>query len=348
MRQKIIVSVFTVLVLFSTTISAYAYRDVSSKHWAYPAITEVTDLNLMKGKQDDLFKPQQKITKLEAAIALARATKKPAEMTSHEFVDVAKNSVGYEEIKRLTSLNIIPKTTYFNGNTLMTKRDLALWVAPAFDIEIDQKHASKFTDVKVGDSAYDTIHDLVDLYIMKGATNQMFLPHATISRAQFATLLQRGLQFKEREANYEIIYDYVNKRYIDTTNFHVEKMEEVVTLTNEERVKKELPPLIYDPKLSQIALIKAQDMITKGYFDHKSPTYGQPWDQAYLFGYRFNGYGENIARYFTTPEQTVLGWMKSEGHRANILKRKYTRVGVGIWQDYNGHYYWVQHFAGEK
>lgn len=39
--------------------------------------------------------------------------------------------------------------------------------------------------------------------------------------------------------------------------------------------------------------------------------------------------GENLARGNVTPRQVVNAWMRSPEHRANILKRRYTHIGVG-------------------
>ncbi|MGH3480864.1 MAG: CAP domain-containing protein [Nocardioidaceae bacterium] len=44
---------------------------------------------------------------------------------------------------------------------------------------------------------------------------------------------------------------------------------------------------------------------------------------------RVNVAGENLARGNVTPRQVVNAWMRSSEHRANILKRRYTHIGVG-------------------
>lgn len=35
-------------------------------------------------------------------------------------------------------------------------------------------------------------------------------------------------------------------------------------------------------------------------------------------------------------EQVMNGWMNSDGHRANILNKNFTSMGVGYYQDENG------------
>ncbi len=58
-------------------------------------------------------------------------------------------------------------------------------------------------------------------------------------------------------------------------------------------------------------------------------------------------WGENIAAGNSTAAATVEQWMDSPGHRANILNRNYTHMGVGNRKTDSGYrYYWVQMFIG--
>ncbi|WP_051359368.1 CAP domain-containing protein [Paucisalibacillus globulus] len=86
---------------------------------------------------------------------------------------------------------------------------------------------------------------------------------------------------------------------------------EVIRLTNIERVNNGLPELKMDSKLSEVAWYKSRDMVDLGYFDHQSPTYGSPFDMMSQFGVSYTAAGENIAYGYATPE--VVG--KSHGDR---------------------------------
>jgi hypothetical protein len=57
------------------------------------------------------------------------------------------------------------------------------------------------------------------------------------------------------------------------------------------------------------------------------------------------GWGENIAAGYATPEQVVSGWMASPGHRANILHASMTHMGLGMATGGSYRYYWCQTFA---
>ncbi|TVX88406.1 serine protease [Paenibacillus agilis] len=118
-------------------------------------------------------------------------------------------------------------------------------------------------------------------------------------------------------------------------------VQQVVELVNKERAKAGLPALKYDEKLSQVAHLKAKDMIDNNYFDHNSPTYGSPFDMMRSQGVSYNTAGENIAKGQRSAEEVMKDWMNSPGHRQNIMKDGYTKIGVGY---YNGA--WVQMFIG--
>jgi uncharacterized protein YkwD len=53
---------------------------------------------------------------------------------------------------------------------------------------------------------------------------------------------------------------------------------------------------------------------------------------------------ENIAMGQTTSWQAIRDWMNSSGHRANILSRRYTRVGVAGYLAPDGTAYWCLQF----
>lgn len=120
--------------------------------------------------------------------------------------------------------------------------------------------------------------------------------------------------------------------------------QQVISLTNAERQKAGLKPLKENWELSRVARFKSQDMRDKNYFDHTSPTYGSPFTMIKNFGLSYKTAGENIAAGQTTPQEVVDAWMKSPGHRANILNDTYTEIGVGYAKGGSYNHYWTQQF----
>ncbi len=117
----------------------------------------------------------------------------------------------------------------------------------------------------------------------------------------------------------------------------------VLQQTNSYRAKNGLGGLSLDSELCAVAQAKADDMAAKGYFSHTSPTYGSPSQMLKSFGVSYRYMGENIAKGYSTAASVVDAWMTSEGHKANILGKSFTRLGVGYCAKGN---IWVQIFVG--
>lgn len=144
--------------------------------------------------------------------------------------------------------------------------------------------------------------------------------------------------------NYDLIYpgQIIN---IPTVSQSVADLEsQVVKLVNEIRVENGLRPLTADWQLTRVARYKSQDMSDLGYFSHTSPTYGSPFNMMKSFGISYRTAGENIAKGYKTAEAVVDAWMKSPGHRANILNSTYTHIGVGYVKNGN---LWTQMFISK-
>ena len=120
--------------------------------------------------------------------------------------------------------------------------------------------------------------------------------------------------------------------------------KEVIRLVNEIRAQNGLGTLKEDWQLSRVAQYKSQDMKDNGYFSHTSPTYGSPFDMMKSFGISYKSAAENIAKGQSTPQQVVNAWMNSQGHRANILNKNYTHIGVGYVKSGN---IWTQMFISK-
>ena len=119
---------------------------------------------------------------------------------------------------------------------------------------------------------------------------------------------------------------------------------QVVRLVNQERAKYGLRALTHNWELSRVARYKSMDMRDRGYFSHTSPTYGSPFTMIKNFGIHYSAAGENIAQGQATPQAVVQAWMNSPGHRANILSKNFTEIGVGYAAGGSGRHYWTQMF----
>ena len=121
--------------------------------------------------------------------------------------------------------------------------------------------------------------------------------------------------------------------------------ETLIALVNEDRARYGLSALAVDPALCEVARIKAQDMLTNGYFAHTSPTYGNIRKMLTTFGVPYRGASENIARSRSVYHAEAAFLSSSTGHRQTLLGSQWTRVGVGVAVTRAGFVYVSQVFA---
>jgi len=107
---------------------------------------------------------------------------------------------------------------------------------------------------------------------------------------------------------------------------------EMLGYINAERKANGLPPLTLTKALCDGAYLKSKDMADNNYFSHTSPKYGSPFDMMKSLGISFSTAGENIAM-----NSSVKGahdaFMNSSGHRANILNKSFSKLGLGFYQE---------------
>jgi len=103
----------------------------------------------------------------------------------------------------------------------------------------------------------------------------------------------------------------------------------MLDLVNQERESRGLKPLAADPELTEVARRHSADMFARGYFAHDTPEGITPFDRMREANVRFATAGENLALAPTIPV-AHNGLMNSPGHRANILRPEFGRVGIGI------------------
>ena len=105
--------------------------------------------------------------------------------------------------------------------------------------------------------------------------------------------------------------------------------QQVFALVNQERANNGLTALTWDSSMASYSDRRAMEITTD--FSHNSA------------GGKMN-VGENIAKGAISPDMVMDGWMRSDGHRANILNANYTKISVSCYYD-GSTYYWVQNFA---
>lgn len=103
---------------------------------------------------------------------------------------------------------------------------------------------------------------------------------------------------------------------------------DVVRLTNDFRVSNDLPALRVSPLLESIAATHGADMRHHGFFSHQGTDGTSVADRALRQGYDYCLIAENIAMGQRSAKRVTKDWIKSQGHRRNMLDIGATEIGV--------------------
>jgi uncharacterized protein YkwD len=103
----------------------------------------------------------------------------------------------------------------------------------------------------------------------------------------------------------------------------------MLEMVNAERTSQGLRSLKADPELAEVARAHSRDMFARGYFSHVTPEGARAADRVRKAGVSYLLVGENLA---LAQNLAVAhrGLMDSPGHRANLLRPQFGRVGIGV------------------
>ncbi len=138
--------------------------------------------------------------------------------------------------------------------------------------------------------------------------------------------------------------------------------QEFIEKVNAERTERGLNALTVDSLLVHTARAHSREMCARDYFDHHSPTPGltTPMDR-YLKGLHDAGgstpesllIGENI--YYCSVFNDIYNvdyghraLMNSPGHRANILEKRFTKIGLGVFRNARGEFWVTEMFSRDS
>lgn len=156
-------------------------------------------------------------------------------------------------------------------------------------------------------------------------------PHVEWAEEKFAPVFDKAVNESMNkltiapgsEAHVELGFTYGDPRIREDLE------AEMLVLINEERAKAGLRPLKADAEMREVARAHSVDMFAKGYFSHVNKEGESPFDRIREARVKYITAGENLAL-AQTLRIAHRGLMNSPGHRANILRSSFGRVGIGI------------------
>jgi uncharacterized protein YkwD len=131
--------------------------------------------------------------------------------------------------------------------------------------------------------------------------------------------------------------------------------EAVLSSVNAARARAGCQPLRLNARLTAAATSHAKAMAEQNFFGHAGKDGSKFSSRIKKQGYSYRAAAENIAAGQRTAGQAVQGWLKSAGHRRNLLDCRMKETGIAVVYQADDRpirgnsaplrYYWVQVFA---
>ena len=203
--NKLISSFLVVCILFSlfpTSSFAANFKDVKNYN---EEIDFLVNREVIKGYEDNTFRPKQGLTRMQAVTMILR-DKKITDLTAENpnFIDMSVDSKGYSEVAKAVEMGIISGKTakdgskFFDPNGTLTRAQMAKILVIAYQLSINK--SKTFNDVLSADGAKDYISTLAFMQITTGYTDGTFGPNKVVSREHFAVFMSRLLNESFRPA----------------------------------------------------------------------------------------------------------------------------------------------------
>ncbi|NDI35683.1 S-layer homology domain-containing protein [Chengkuizengella sediminis] len=229
--RKSLVVLLTLTMIFSMFSSVFAAgsSDIDG-HWAEKQLKQWIDNGLLNGYGEGVYKPNQTLTRSEAAAFVNRAFEHE-ETTEVNFPDVESSDWFYNDVSKALAAGFM--TGYEDGtfkpDQNITRQELAVMIFRLLDLEVKPEAVDSFDDAaSIGEWAKGEIGALVDLGIVSGYNNKI-QPEGLTTRAEAIVMIQRATEYLY---TYSEAGTYGPEEGIDTILSNVTVTASGVTLQN--------------------------------------------------------------------------------------------------------------------
>ena len=206
-----------------TSIPTFSDLDLTTEQGQ--AMQKLVELGVIEGYPDGMAKPNETITREQAAKILTLLTRKNPDFDfeTSPFKDVSNSSWAYNfilfsydygYIQGTPELNFLPSNTLTRGQMAVILNNFFYYEAPIIAVEFD--------DVLPTDYYYDAVSNLIAHGITKGTSTTQFSPNAGVTRGQLAVFFDRsGLLDELLELQKGIPWDDIPSEWTDGDHYDI-------------------------------------------------------------------------------------------------------------------------------
>jgi hypothetical protein len=199
MKKYYFTIVGAIILLFSlgsanTSATQVAYKDINSKFWAYDHINHLSQNYIIGGYPDGTFKPNNPLTRGQAAKMLVKALKLPtSNRPAPTFKDLSNRHDAYTAIAAIADEGLMGGTNgFFRPDETLTRAQMAAILTKSFKLKEGSSYKI-FKDVSKNHWANEKIHLISSNRITGGYSDDTFRPSNPTTRAQFSVFLAVAL-----------------------------------------------------------------------------------------------------------------------------------------------------------
>ncbi|WP_438348410.1 S-layer homology domain-containing protein [Paenibacillus sp. FA6] len=172
-------------------------------HWAESMLKQAVQQGIVKGYTDGSLKPNGVVTRSEFVTMLMNALKPASEGVTLSFADSEQIPAWSKQaISQVVEAGIV--TGYTDGNFRpygnITRNEMAVMIARAYGTDMTTLASTGFSDDReIPDWARGAVFAMRELGIVKGRSNNNFVPGGMVTRAEAVTMVMNLLQGKNAE-----------------------------------------------------------------------------------------------------------------------------------------------------
>ncbi|OCT15828.1 hypothetical protein A8709_09370 [Paenibacillus pectinilyticus] len=199
---------FTSLVLVGALLSSLipmasaATVTDTDNHWAAPVITKWLKEGLIKGYDDGSFRPNNVITRAEAASLINRKFNITDAKEGKPFKDLASDAWQYGPLTAAAEAGYIQgyEDETIRPDGVLTRQELAVVITDLLGLETDKEDVSAFVDAaEIPKWSKKDIAAVAAQQIMDGYEDGTFAPTRTVTRAEAVVTLDRAANFMRQK-----------------------------------------------------------------------------------------------------------------------------------------------------
>ena len=190
MKKKIIPIMLMSMLTVSS--SVYAFSDVDN-HWAKDSIEKLSQINIVKGYEDNTFRPDRNMTRAEVATIINRLI--GAQKESLKYIpDLDRQSWYSSEIRKSVQTGVImgDENGYVRPTSYVTREEVVTMLSRAFYVSGNTMLTENYIDEEeISKWSKDYFATFVNYKYIMGYEDETIRPKAYITRSEFVTLLGR-------------------------------------------------------------------------------------------------------------------------------------------------------------